>query len=100
MRQVLMVCPGAPVAIRVLIASTWADSRASLADVKRFTEATATWRPVWLEGAGAATGTGPSARSQMNVLAAASKLWVFGGYAMDGKSRHPIKEAGPASDSV
>jgi hypothetical protein len=85
MRRVLMVCPGG------------ADSGASLTDVKKFTEATATWRPLWLAGVGAAQGTGPSARLGMLFLAAASKLWVFGG---DGKSRHPISEAGPTSDGL
>ena len=88
MHRVLVVCPGAPTS------------------VKKFTEETATWRPLWLDGGGAAQGTGPSDRFGMLFLAAASKLWVFGGYGEvfggygEGKSRHPISEAGPTSDGV
>jgi len=59
--------------------------------VQKFTEATATWRPVWLDRAGAIKGTRPPSRKGMLFLAAASKLWVLGGYG-GGKSRHPISK--------
>ena len=82
--------------------SSWAHSAGFLTDVTKFTEATAIWQPLWLEGRLAAQvqGTVPSARAKMLFLAAASKLWVFGGKGPYGTSRHPICEAGPASDCV
>jgi len=55
-------------------------------DVKIFTEATATWRTLWLDGVGMVQeGAGPSGRYDMHFLAVASKLWVLWGLGMDAK---------------
>jgi len=62
-----------------MVSSSCADSGTFLTDVNKFTEATATWRPLWLDGVGAVKGLGPSARRDMLFLSAASKLWVIGG---------------------
>jgi hypothetical protein len=57
-----------------------------LTDVQTFTEATTTWRPLWLDGGGAVKGPAPSSGL---FLSAASKLWVTGGTNDEGMTANP-----------